>query len=276
MKYFCEKCKYQCERKSSWEQHILTMKHLNNYNIGESNNKLFCCTKCNKSYKSKSGLWKHNKICVSKKDLIKESDKNSILDSNINNNTNAFSAKIMNDMMTQIKEQNKIISDMLPKIGSNNNNQFNINVFLNEKCSDAINMSEFIESIQIQLEDLNYTKNNGLLQSISSIFVNGLKQLDTYKRPIHCTDIKRETLYIKDNNEWDKEDGRIKIHSAIKDIAAKQRKAIYQWEQDNPNWNSSDKGKDDYIKLVKSIMSDISDEESKIVKNIAKETIIDK
>lgn len=260
MSYNCKTCNYTCTKKSLWKQHILTLKHQKscgiNIPINYNENK---CNICNKIYKSRSGLWKHNKYC----------NNNKIQSSNDN-------TKILIDMMNHIKEQNKIISDMIPKIGSNTNNQFNINLFLNEKCNDAINMSEFLESIQIKLKDLNYTKKNGLLEGISSIFMNGLKQLDTYKRPIHCTDIKRETLYIKENNEWDKDNGKTKIHIAIKDIAEKQRKAINQWEIDNPEWNTSDKGKDDYIKLVKSVMTNITDEENKIIKNIAKETIIDK
>ena len=227
-----------------------------NYNIN-------ICEICKKTYKSRSGLWKHSKTC--KKNLQDKVIEKKHEDNNI-----------LVDMMNQIKEQNKIISDMIPKIGSNNNNQFNINVFLNEKCNDAINMSDFIKSIKVQLKDLIYTKNNGLLQGISSIFMNQLKQLDTYKRPIHCSDIKRETLYIKDNNEWEKDSSKSKIHYAINDIATKQRKALNKWEEDNPNWNTSDKGKDDYIKLMKSIMTDISHEENKIIKTIAKETIINK
>ena len=138
---------------------------------------------------------------VKNKDLIKLEEENTELKSlmqqmlcGLNKNS-----QMKDEMMEQMKEQNKIIQDMIPKIG-NNNNKFNINVFLNEECRDAINMTDFIESLQIQLEDLNYTKTNGLIEGISSVFVNGLKQLDTYKRPIHCTDMKRETLYIKDNN----------------------------------------------------------------------------
>tara|TARA_B100001059_G_C17792521_1_gene561019 strand:+ start:966 stop:1709 length:744 start_codon:yes stop_codon:yes gene_type:complete len=187
-------------------------------------------------------------------------------------------AKMKEEMMEQMKEQSKIIQGMIPRIGNNNNNKFNINVFLNEKCRDAINMSEFIESLQIQLEDLNYTKTNGLIEGVSSIFVNGLKQLETSKRPIHCTDMKRETLYIKDNNEWDRENGKAKLRSAINDVANKQRKAISAWEQEHPEWAETDKGKEEYIRLVQSVMTDVSSgtNENKIIKSIAKETVIEK
>ena len=187
-------------------------------------------------------------------------------------------AKMKQEMMEQMKEQNAIIKGMIPRIGNNNNNKFNINVFLNEKCRDAINMSEFIESLQIQLEDLNYTKTNGLIEGVSSIFVNGLKQLETFKRPIHCTDMKRETLYIKDNNEWDRENGKARLRSAINDVARKQRIAIQQWEKENPEWDESERGKEEYIRLVQSVMTDLTSppNENKIIKSIAKETVIDK
>ena len=139
-------------------------------------------------------------------------------------------------------------------------------------------MSEFIESLQIQLKDLNYTKTNGLIEGVSSIFVNGLKQLETSKRPIHCTDIKRETLYIKDNDEWDRENGKKKIRIAINTVANKQRKAISEWENQHPQWAESEKGKEEYIRLVQSLITDVSSgmNENKIIKSIAKETIIEK
>jgi hypothetical protein len=185
-------------------------------------------------------------------------------------------ANVKDEMMGQLKEQSKIIQDMIPRMGNNNNNRFNINVFLNEQCKDAINMSDFIESLQIQIEDLRYAKNNGLIEGISSVFVNGLKQLDTFKRPIHCTDMKRETLYIKDNDEW--ESGKGRLRTAISDVANKERKAILEWEAENPTWGETEHGKDDYINLVKSVMTDVSQppDENKIIKTIAKETIIDK
>jgi len=184
---------------------------------------------------------------------------------------------IKDELLNQIKMQNKLLSDMVPKIGNNNinNNNFNINLFLNEKCRDAINMSEFLESIKIKFEDLHYTQNNGMIEGISNVFVNGLKELDTFKRPIHCTDIKRETLYIKDNNEWDKQNCKGALKNAINSVADKQRKAIREWEIEHQDWDKSEKGKEDYINLIRTVMSDSSDLDSKIIKNIAKNTIID-
>lgn len=296
-KFECLKCDYRCSKKFLWEQHCSTLKHKRQRSATPSvvSNTLFECELCGKAYKQRSGLWRHKKKCQNI-DVCEESQ----VVGTDNSAQNIESGEIMKEnmelkhlmhamlsgferdtkmkdqMMDQMKEQSKIIQDMIPRLGNNNNNKFNINVFLNEKCRDAINMSEFIESLQIHLEDLDYTKTNGLIEGVSSIFVNGLKQLETFKRPIHCTDMKRETLYIKDNNEWDR--GKEKLKTAINDVADKQRKAVSEWEQKNPSWIDSDKGKDEYIRLLQSVMGDVSNgpNENKIIKCIAKETVIDK
>ena len=140
-------------------------------------------------------------------------------------------------------------------------------------------MSDFIKGLEIQIKDLMYTKNNGLIEGVSNVFVNGLKQLETTKRPIHCTDIKRETLYIKEHNEWEKdEDTKEKLMSALNNIAFKQRRAISDWEKENPNWMKSDRGKEDYINLVRSVMADVPSavKDNKIIKNIVREVQINK
>jgi len=294
----CEKCDYRCSKKFLWEQHCSTLKHKRQRSASPflGSNTLFVCELCGKAYKQRSGLWRHAKKCnnvnicedginvgtdehnsqnVKTSEIMKE---NMELKHLMQAMLTGFEkdTKMKDQMMDQMKEQSKIIQEMIPRLGNNNNNKFNINVFLNEKCRDAINMSEFIESLQIHLEDLDYTKTNGLIEGVSSIFVNGLKQLETFKRPIHCTDMKRETLYIKDNNEWDR--GKEKLKTAINDVADKQRKAVLEWEQKNPGWIKNEKGKDEYIRLLQSVMGDVSTapNENKIIKYIAKETTIDK
>ena len=307
----CKKCDYKCSTKFLWNQHCSTRKH-NRQHLAtppSSDTEKNVCEFCGKAYKQRSGLWRHLKKCgekteaqttiicektasmtgsdnlqltnVKDEDAVNEIKKeNADLKELMHMMLAGFDkdAKMKQEMMEQMKEQNEIIKGMIPRIGNNNNNKFNINVFLNEKCRDAINMSEFIESLQIQLEDLNYTKTNGLIEGVSSIFVNGLKQLETFKRPIHCTDMKRETLYIKDNNEWDRENGKARLRSAINDVARKQRIAIQQWEKENPEWDESERGKEEYIRLVQSVMTDLTSppNENKIIKSIAKETVIDK
>jgi len=311
--FYCIKCDYTCCRKFLYDQHLKTNKHFRQCSAtpGQKNpviissetlkpQSLYGCNFCGKTYKQRSGIWRHKAKCEISNKIVEDEAQQSKNRNVVNKiessleNTNSDDLKVLmkqmigelnkdsimkNNMMERIKEQNNIIHGMIPKMGNNNNNnRFNINLFLNEKCRDAINMTEFIESLQIHLEDLVYTKNNGLVEGISSLFLNGLKRLDTYKRPIHCSDIKRETLYIKENNEWECDNGKEILRSAISNVANRQRKSISEWVADNPNWMDSDKGKDEYIQIVQSLMTDLREGqcENKIIKSIAKEMVIDK
>ena len=309
--FHCIKCDYTCSRKFLFDQHVKTNKHFRQCSATSiiipegAVNKVkttinnYGCEYCGKTYKQRSGIWRHKSKCeISNKNNKNNNNNNDALngklETSLENTNSDDDLKILmkqmigelnkdsimkNNMMERIKEQNNIIHEMIPKIGNNNNtNRFNINLFLNEKCRDAINMTEFIESLQIHLEDLVYTKNNGLVEGISSLFLNGLKRLDTYKRPIHCSDVKRETLYIKENNEWECENGKEILRSAISNVANRQRKSISEWVAENPTWMETDQGKDEYIQIVQSLMTDLREgqSENKIIKSIAKEMVIDK
>ncbi len=166
---------------------------------------------------------------------------------------------------------------------NNINNSFNLNVFLNEKCKDAINISEFVDNIKMQLTDLENFGYLGYVEGVSRIFIKNLKDLDTYSRPIHCSDFKREVLYIKDDNKWTKEqEDKPILKSAIKQIANKNIKQIQTWKQENPECIHSDSRKNDqYINIVMNSMSGGTSEEQynniyQIVKNVSKAVIIEK
>jgi len=181
------------------------------------------------------------------------------------------------ELRHMIIKQQEQIGEMIPKIGDTLNNTLNLQVFLNEKCKDALNISEFINSLEIQMEDLDHTTKYGICAGVQNIFVNGLKDLASHKRPIHCTDVKREILYIKENNEWEKDDeSKNKLKSAINDLAYKQRQCIKEWEINNPGWQQSDKGKEGWIHLVRAVTSSFNETtgENKIIKNIAKQSKI--
>lgn len=321
--YYCEYCDYNTCKINNLNKHFLTLKHIRKreaivspatfssfsyddisceakssatfFDTDQENLKIkmFKCLKCERIYKNRSGLWKHQKKCndscqIADTSLVLNQEKDTIEDKDLKEMVKEMmkclqkDTEMKNELLNQLKEQNKIIveqqksiNEMIPKVGNNNNNKFNLNFFLNEQCKDALNMSDFVRGLEIQIKDLMYTKNNGLIEGISNVFVNGLKQLETTKRPIHCTDIKRETLYIKDHNEWEKdEDNKEKLMSALNYIALKQRKAILDWEKNNPNWQKTDKGKEEYINLVKSVMAEVPTEivrENKTIKNIVKE-----
>ena len=290
--YVCEKCDYSTCHLSHWKKHMATKKHVSRcfqnvskvetQKVPKSTIKKYCCPNCDKVYKSRSGLYKHSQTCV---EIVPEPEpetENQIVSSE----DQTFMTTCMQTMMAMMKEMRSEkeermkmrdqMSELIPKVGNNNNNRININVFLNENCKDAINMSEFLEGIKVQLQDLEYVKNNSLQDGITQIFVNELKQLETCKRPIHCTDVKRETLYIKDEGDWSKEKPREKLQQGFRDVAHQYRKAISEWEEKNPNWNNNEKLRDEYISLVQKTYKDTyGSSENKIIKTIAKETQID-
>ena len=207
-------------------------------------------------------------------------------------NDNKEMMKIIKEQQEQIKKQQEQIITIIPKVGNvtnnitNNNNtnnnttnNFNLNVFLNEKCKDALNISDFIDSLKITLDDLLFSKKNGISRGITDVMIKGLKELDVYKRPIHCTDIKRDTMYIKDEDKWHKDDNHDKMKNTIIKIADKERNALQQWANDNPDWIETESKQIEYLTMMRSICEPIENYdnyERKIIKHIEKEIIVDK
>jgi hypothetical protein len=166
---------------------------------------------------------------------------------------------------------------------TNNHTHFNLNVFLNETCKDAINLMDFVNSLQVKLKDLENTSKLGYAEGISNIFINGLNELEVHKRPIHCSDLKREILYIKDEDLWEKEDeDKTKLTKAIKIIGSKNMNQISEWQKENPEYNNPEsKQSDRYMKMICNAMSGSTKEEQnnniqKVIRNVAKEVVIDK
>jgi hypothetical protein len=185
--------------------------------------------------------------------------------------------------MKIIKGQQEQINSIIPKIGNttNNNttNNFNLNVFLNEQCKDALNISDFIDSLKITIEDLLFSKTNGISRGITDVMIKGLKELDIYKRPIHCTDIKRDIMYIKDEDKWQKDDKHDMMKNTIVKIADKERTALQEWAHENPDWIETERKQLDYLTMVRSICEPIekyNNYEKKILKNLVKEIQIEK
>jgi hypothetical protein len=272
-----------------------------------------CVCMCGKSYNHRASLYNHKKKCIMCKEgdnktmdksvnneLLEESfgdemidgmGENTIVGDKLNITTDMF-MKLMNDnqeMIKIIKEQQHQINAIIPKIGNvttNNNmttnmtnNNFNLNFFLNEKCKDALNMSEFIESLKITLEDFQYYRSNGLVQGISNVMIRGLKELDIYKRPIHCTDVKRDTMYIKDKEKWEKDESHEKMRNTIIKIANKERNAISSWVEQNPDWFDTEAKQMEYLTIINKICEPIENDvknEKKIIKIIGKEIILNK
>jgi hypothetical protein len=180
-----------------------------------------------------------------------------------------------NEMKNIIIKQNEHISELIPKVGNNNttnnitNNKVSIKVFLNENCKDAISMDGFLDTIKISLQDLLYTRSKGLANGLSNIFIENLNKLPITQRPIHCTDLKRETIYIK-NDTWEKDEDQIKTKAAIKKASGIQIKNIHKFKEANPNCMQISKQKDEYMEVIKATTDDVTEIENKIIKNVCK------
>jgi hypothetical protein len=272
-KFYCEKCDYGSSKQSSWDKHLLSLKHqMADKCLQKVAESCHIC-ECGKEYKHRQSLSKHKKNCFECK---KEED--------ITNK----------ELIMMLVKENKEIKDTLVEIAKNghctnnitmtnsNNNTinktFNLNFFLNEECKNAINISDFVNSIQIQLSDLEKMGQIGYVEGISNIIVNNLKGLDVNQRPIHCTDVKREVLYIKDADKWEKEnDDKNKMRKVIKTVASKNQKLIPQFRAKHPDCNQSDSlFSDQYNMIIMESMSNDSHNEDKIIKNISNITIIEK
>ena len=301
--FLCKPCDYTTSSKKDFEKHLLTKKHNNGeYNqitTKKSPEHNVVCD-CGRTYNHRASLYNHKKTCKGLKPNNATQDATSVcveggasvasIDK-LQLTTDMF-MKLMNDnqeMIKIIKEQQNQLNTILPKIGNvtnnnlttnnTNNNNFNLNFFLNEKCKDALNISEFIESLKITLEDLQYSRSNGLVQGISNVMIRGLKELDIYKRPIHCTDIKRDTMYIKDQEKWEKDVDNEKMKETIYKIANKERNAISEWVEKNPNWFDTEEKQIEYLTLINKICEPIENDMKngkKIIKIISKEIILNK
>jgi hypothetical protein len=288
--FHCEFCDFNTCNKKDFNRHIDTMKHIRNKKQGIINkntqkNPKLECSRCGKNYKNNSGLWRHSKTCnTAINDCL--TDKELILKI-LKQNTELI--KENSEFKLLMLEQNKSMNELVTmpyhttNNNSNNTNNFNINVYLNETCKNAMNIMDFVGQLKVGVEDLEETSRLGYAEGISKIFINGLKQMNVTDRPIHCSNGKKETLYIKDNNEWNKETtDRVILTNAIKHVANKNIKQISEWTKMHPDYNNSkSKTNDKYLKIVSNSMNGLTEEESKkninkIISNVAKETVIKK
>jgi len=295
-KFCCKSCDYITSKKSSFDKHLLTAKHaIINQKIQNATEKLpivaqdlFKCS-CDKVFKYHSGLWRHKKICIE----TKQDDSETISE---NKNSESSDKEIIKLLIHENSEFKNLILELVKKDNmnitnnANNNNTnhshnktFNLQFFLNEECKDALNISEFVSSIKVELEDLEATGRLGYVEGVSRIMNKNLKELDINKRPIHCSDLKREVLYIKNDDQWTKEEeAKPILKKAIKQVAFENIKLISDWRNKYPGCMESDSRKNDlYLKIVGNAMSGLTTEEqisniNKIVSRVAKEAVIDK
>ena len=286
MKFYCEKCNYKCNKQSEYNKHLLTAKHEKLTNLTKKSPKIsnpYMCCNCNKVYKSRMGLWQHKQKCI----LVS-------MKKSVDNALDVKNSPDMIDTMLQLIKQNQDFKELIVELSrkdtttnntfnntTNNNQKFNLNFFLNNTCKDAMNMSEFIENMEVQFEDIENIGRDGYVTGMTNLIMSRIKNLEVTKRPMHCTDLKRETIYIKDNNVWEKDDDNKKLHNMVQCIAHKNYAILPAWRDKNPDCLNSDTPKFDFcIKMMTNVLGDAGEGQikldNKVIRNISKHINVDK
>jgi hypothetical protein len=285
----CNLCNFKCNKNSDWQRHLSTQKHKKLVKISAANDKKFEC-ECGNEYKHMSSLCKHKKRCTFNNQTEKVDTDNAVSSDLI-----LEFMKQNKDMQSFLIDQNKELQNTIIEISKNqtvtniqnnniqNINNFNLNVFLNEQCKDAISITDFVESLQLEISDLEETGKLGYVLGISRIIIDRLKKLDVYERPLHCTDIKRETLYIKDKDVWEKESSeKSHLKQFVKNIAKKNLQKLPAWQEKNPDFIKTDTPENnEFLKISLNSLGAYNEEEeekdmNKIMRNVLKEVVLDK
>jgi hypothetical protein len=290
--FHCEKCDYTTCKKSDFTKHIQTDKHSRHTLETQlsQNNKLHICQLCNKQYNDRTGLWKHKKTCNEKKEINNSNLKELVLEVTPQNNNNNKD-ELIQYLINENKEFKNLILEIVKKDTTTNNNTnminsnnktFNLQLFLNETCKDAMNMSDFINSLTLQLSDLESVGKLGFVDGISNIIIKNLEALDIEKRPVHCCDSKRETMYIKDHDKWEKEDNELKrMKELVRYVRDKNISMVNIWRDLYPECVKSNSKKttqfnEIYMESFGGEKGTKKEKEEKIISRIAKAVVIDK
>lgn len=296
--YKCEFCEYETIKKYDFEKHLTTLKHNTNT---EFTTKMLACNNCGKTYKHRSSLWRHKKSCLTKLTIQNDEELNTMINEEnsyiddglilrlIDENKElknllleqARQTNEIKNIMAEMKENNKLIIDNQTTVNYNTNKTFNLNIFLNETCKNAMNLKDFIDSIHLDLTDLINVGEVGYIKGISDIITTNLNALSITNRPIHCSDGKREVLYIKDEDKWEKDEDKIKLKNLIRNIALKNQSLILKFKEKYPDCVLLDSQYcEQYNRLIIEAMGGNGDDddakEHKIIKNITKNITLDK
>ena len=285
LKYCCKECDFISSNIKDYNRHISTRKHINRTNLNNFYPKKpqeYICKKCNKIYKARNSLWYHEKTCIHYSINHDVDNDNDTID--ITDNTDIYNKEMIVKLLNQNNELQKQVIELM-KNGTNHinshNKTFNLQFFLNETCKDAMNIMDFVNNMQLQLEDLENMSEIGYVNGISNIIIKSLKNMDITERPIHCTDKKREIIYVKDENKWDKESqGNPKLRKAIKHVAHKNSYLLNDFREKHPDCiKANSKHADKYTKLIIESMGGLGEDEiekeNKIIHNLAKEVTLD-
>jgi len=296
--FSCELCDYHTSKKTDFTKHEKTKKHCNIVTLGVTEKSpmpekvTYVCKCCDKECNNRVSLWRHEKKCVERDG-----------DDDTESNTDVFSKDMVLDLLKQNKELHNVLLEQNNKLLEQNsklieksnsviqnnttnntmNAQFNLNFFLNEQCKEAINMIDFVNSLKVQVKDLERTGQLGYVEGISQIFLNALRELDVYTRPIHCTDLKREVVYVKDKDKWEKDTAeKTMLKQAVKKIAHKNLQQLSRWQLENPEFsNTESEESEKFLVLSQQSLGGINTEEDnkyqeKIIRNVLKDVVLEK
>ena len=289
--FYCDVCDIKCSRKYDFNRHIATLKHVaNESGDTKKRKKDYSCNLCDKKYKSTNGIWKHKKKCITTK--LENTATTDPYSNDLKEMTglmvkivksNSDLQKQNQELQKQVLEICKIIQQpIINNTNSHNNTShshnktFNLQFFLNEECKDAMNLSEFVNSIQLKLSDLENIGKLGYVEGISNIIIKELNDTHLNKRPVHCSDSKRETMYVKEENKWEKDTEQ--MVKAVKDVDKKATKLlITDWKDSNPDLtNSNSNQNNQFIKLAGEVNDGDESNVKKVIKKVAKQIVIDK
>jgi len=292
--YYCEICDYKCSLKQHLKQHFLSQRHKTRVgnavdnSVNNTTKNIFICD-CGKEYSERSGLWKHKTkgACIKQTSNNPDEPQNTKIEQIKLTDDNLIS--ILINQCKELRDENKELIGIL-KNGTHNttnnttnshNKAFNLNFFLNETCKDAMNIMDFVDSIKLQLSDLEKVGELGYVEGISNIIVKNLNELDVSQRPVHCTDKKRETMYIRDENKWEKDESNSKIKKAIKRVASKNQRLLPKFKEAHPDCGTyHSKYSDQYNKIIIESVGGSGDndaeKEEKIIRNISRNVVVEK
>ena len=287
--FYCKKCDYQCTHSGDFNKHLITRKHAN----GNNGNKMvtktpqnspdlerFRCN-CGKQYKHRSGLSRHKKKCTHIFSIEEHNSTNIIVEQESDTTLKELVYKLLDENKDLTNKIVDLAKQPTNVITNNQTNNFSVLNYLNTQCQDAMNLSDFIEQLQISFDDLLVIKDKGFIPSIEHSFINKLKNMEQAKRPIHCTDKKRKSVYVKDENKWGRDSNHKKINKAILDVNDKQYKTLSDWFNQNPTWNHDNYTEDTGLGIMNNIhgfSNDIVGEKNKnkIINKIVDSTILQK
>jgi hypothetical protein len=259
-KYHCKKCDYRCSRKFLWEQHLKTIKHNGNiWKHLETKNMHIC--PCGKTYKTRGGFSKHKKKCtysVVKEEIVLEKEKSNV-----------------EELLHELIEDNKTLRSEIKnlKLGTTYNQNLSINLFLNDKCKNAMTLTDFVENLHLSLKDLDFTNTQGYVEGISKIFIKNLNNMDVTERPIHCSDQKRLQFYVKKENKWEKDAEHEEIDKSIEKVSKKQILILTDWCKANPGYEDDPEKSEEYFKLVGRTMGPNDEKRLRQIKKIIGENV---